>query len=741
MSLFDELKRRNVFRVGAVYLVTAWLVAQVADLALDNFESPGWVIKTILLVLVIGFPVALVFAWAFEKTPEGIMRQSEVDRSQSITPVTGQKLDRTIITVLGLAVIFLMYKVMVQPDATSDSEPSAAAVTEPLADKPADPAAATASDSLDKSIAVLPFENRSSLAEDVHFVDGIQDDILTQLSKLSGLDKVISRTSVERYRDTRDSVPEIGKALGVATILEGGVQRSGNTVRITVQLIEAASDKHLWSETFDRELTAENLFAVQSQISTEIARLLQVVLTANDQSQINRIPTSNLEAYNQFVAGREALRLRTGKTIRVGLDHFRKAVQLDPKYAQAHAGIAEALLLSTEYGNLSLDTVDQEIREEIDRALQLDPALGEAYAVSGSLADKLGEDEEAEAKYRKAMELSPNYSRSYHWLALMFRDSGRFEEGLELITRAHELDPDDPTIVVVKGTILARLGDVDAARSLFLQGIERRPDFPELYSVLGGLFHQLGDFGRSGRLLARAHRLNPERSLYVYLLCRSAIFLNDADLRSDCPTGTDQTSPNRRVYRLFFRGSLQEAVDLAEIINRESEQDDFWETYVFLLLLNADWQAARILLEQNAPAMFQSGTDNPKDNADLRKLLYVATAMRDGNGWTETARDKAQQVLENISLADEVFRSHISMWAHGLRGEIPAEIDRIKREAESQYEDDLFVCAIWDSPLFQQHFDLGPDAEAFIARCRAPAEQRQWYRENRDKPINLDDYR
>jgi TolB-like protein len=722
-SFFQELKRRNVFRVGAAYLITAWLLAQVADLALESFGAPEWVMKSILLVLLIGFPLALVLAWAFELTPEGIKRDSEADASRSNPSLGRQQLNRVLAVLLVAAVGFIAIDRWLLDTSPGQS---------PVAD---------ATQRLDKSIAVLPFENRSSLAEDSHFVDGIQDDILTQLSKLSGLDKVISRTSVERYRDTRESIPDIGKALGVAAILEGGVQRSGKTVRITVQLIEAATDKHLWSETFDRELTAENLFAVQSQISTEIARLLQVVMTADDQSQINRIPTSNLEAYNHFVAGREALRERTAKTIRAGLAHFRKAVELDPDYAQGHAGIAEALLLSTEYGNVPRESVIDEIKEELRRAKQLDPALGEAYAVNGSLLKDLDEYEEAEAEFRKAMELSPNYSRSYHWFSLMLRDQGRYEEALELIKKARALDPEDPTISVVEGTLYAFTNDPDTARSIYLQGIAKRPDFPELYSVLGFLVASRGEFGLSARLMAQANSLNPERSLYVYGLCRATYALTDADLRNDCQFGDLELDPGRGINFMLFRGDYQGAIDLARTVDYSSDSTMFWDTYIPLLLLMADWQEARQLLEKNVPALFQSGEASPESPEDLWKLLEVATVLRDKNGWTDLAREKAGQVLQNISLAEASEKALVSLWAHGVRGELAGEIAATKLDIGRMGGSDFLLCVSWDSPLFQRYFDLGPDAEAFAAGCRAPEEQRQWYRENRDKPFDLNDYR
>lgn len=718
-SLFAELKRRNVIRVGAAYLITAWLLAQVADLALESFGAPDWVMKTILMVLLIGFPLALIFAWAFELTPEGVKRDSQVDHSASDNSLGRRQLDRIIIIVLVVAVAYFALDRWVL-----DRSPEPAAV-------------ADATVRMDKSIAVLPFENRSSVAEDSHFVDGIQDDILTQLSKLSGLDKVISRTSVERYRDTLETIPEIGKALGVATILEGGVQRSGKTVRITVQLIEAATDKHLWSETFDRELTAENLFAVQSQISTEIARLLQVVMTADDKSQINRLPTSNLEAYNHFVAGRESLRERTAKSIRAGLAHFRKAVELDPEYSQAHVGIAESLNLATEYGGVPRESVIDETKAEIARALELDPSLGEAYAVSGVVSSDDEDLEAAEANFKRAIQLSPNYPRSYHWYALRLRDQGRLDEALPLIQKARALDPEDPTIALVEGTILQGKGDLDQARQIYLQGIEKRPDFPEHYSTLAGLFAQRGKVGMAARIFAQAYELNPAREFYAEGLCEMIYALGQSEFDKDCPAQGDEVSPAAHLRRLRLQGKFQEAAELARSTESASSDAELRRVQVLAFLLNADWQAARQLLEVDAPEMFLSEPVSLEVRLDAWKLLLVATTLRDEHGWTDLAREKADQVLQNLSLFPGGW-DFVAWWAHGIRGDMGGAITRAHRNPKRDYFRTSFIL---DSPLFQQYFDMGPDGEAFLASFKVTEEQKQWYRDHRDKPFNLDDYR
>ena len=305
MSFFAELRRRNVFRVAIAYAVTAWLLAQIADVAFDTFGTPEWVGKTVLFLLLLGFPIAVFFAWAFELTPEGIKKEKDVDRSQSITHQTGRKMNFLITTVLAAAVAFLLFDKFLLRDGATPVNAPAELTTAVSDDDPTPPPVA----SNKATIAVLPFESRSSQESDVHFVDGMHDDLLTQLARV-GAWKVISRTSVERFRDTTESIQAIGEQLGATSIIEGGVQRAGDRVRINVQLIDAATDEHLWAETYDRALTTSNIFAIQSEIASAIAEALQATLSPGDVARIGKANTQNLEAYEAYLLGRERWRQR-----------------------------------------------------------------------------------------------------------------------------------------------------------------------------------------------------------------------------------------------------------------------------------------------------------------------------------------------------------------------------------------------------------------------------------------------
>ncbi len=331
-SFFSELKRRNVVKVGAAYAVVGWILIEVGSVLIPTFGAPEWIFKFFALLVVLGFPLALIFAWAFEMTPEGLKREHEVDRSQSITAKTGRKLDFGIIGLLAVALSISIF-LNLRDDSSTDED----YVNGRL------------------SIAVLPFTSRSTDPENALFADGIHDDLLTTLAKIGSL-KVISRTSVMEYRDTTKNLKEIGKELGVANVMEGAVQKFGNSVRINVQLIDADTDEHLWAESYDRELTTRNLFAIQSEISEEIATALKATLTPDEQDRISAVRTENLEAYNLYLAGRSQLAQRGLDNLRIAREQFEQAIELDPQFADAYSGLADSILiLENNHGALSWD--------------------------------------------------------------------------------------------------------------------------------------------------------------------------------------------------------------------------------------------------------------------------------------------------------------------------------------------------------------------------------------------------
>ncbi len=469
-ELFDELKRRNVLRVAIAYIVAAWLLLQVADVVLNNIEAPGWVFQVILLLVALGFPFALIFAWAYELTPEGLKKEKDVDRSVSITHITGRKLDFIIMAVMVLALGYFAFDKFVL-DPSRDAElvqTTTEAVTEQVAES-------GNAETADHSIAVLPFANRSNREEDEFFTEGIHDDLLSTIAKISSM-KVISRTSVMQYKDTTKNIRDIAQELGVESILEGGIQRSGNKVRINVQLIDAVADKHLWAKIYDRELTAENLFAIQSEISKAIAVALRATLSPEEQEKVDAVHTRNLEAYESYLLGRKLWTARTAESNAESVKHFQRAIDLDPDYALAYVGLSDAYRFKVDYEGISPGEVFPLAERALQMALHLDDQLGEAYASRGALKLNARDYEGAGVDFLLAIELSPNHLPSYNWYAISLIGRGRYEDALAIFEKGLELDP---LSTILRSNIWVQLqaaGRFDEARKNYERNIEMHPD-------------------------------------------------------------------------------------------------------------------------------------------------------------------------------------------------------------------------------------------------------------------------
>jgi TolB-like protein len=415
MSLIAELKRRNVFRVAVAYGIVAWLLVEVASVVLPTFEAPDWVMKVFIFLVILGFPLALVLAWAFELTPEGIKREEDVDRSGA---QTRRHRNLPIIGLLILAVALFLFGRFVWTAG--------------------DPAL----DVDRRSVAAIPFENLSGDEANLPFTSGIHDDLLTQLSKIGSI-KTISRQSVLKYRDTAKTVPEIAAELGVATILAGGVQRSGDRVRINVRLIDAATDEPLWAETYDRHLSAANIFAIQSEIARSIADALRAKLTAGEQQRLASVPTRNLEALDTYFLGKQLLEERNVRALQAAVEYFEQVIELDPNFALAWSGLADAYMILPEYSTaIDLEFVQEKSVAAAARALELDPEIPEVLA---SMAwNRLIHDYdwvEAEALLRRALEIQSNNTSALHWLSHVLSWQGEHAEALRWANLAVEVDP------------------------------------------------------------------------------------------------------------------------------------------------------------------------------------------------------------------------------------------------------------------------------------------------------------
>jgi TolB-like protein len=502
---FAELKRRRVFRVMAVYGATGFVVLQVADLLAEGLALPDVVLRTATFLVLIGFPIAVVLAWAFEVTPEGVRKTEDAEPgeiTQIIEAPRSARWPAGVLALIGIVALVWGAWYVGKRAGTSGANANAAAesVARPAAigSGAAVGATSAAEDDGRRAIAVLPFDNMSGDVETEPFVVGVHDDLLTQLSKINAL-KVTSRTSVKEYRDTEKSIPEIAAELGVETVLEGGVQRAGNQVRINVQLIDPATDEHLWAETYDAELTAENVFAIQSQIARSVADALEAELSPGEREELEVVATRNLDALAAYHAGRVAWEDRgVGTQDSLALAGFERAVQLDPEFADAWAGVSMILSWNAQ---TRADVDLERARAAISRAEALAPGSATAHLARGYYAyyvDRRFDD--ALEQFRTADRLRPSDAGVKAAIAYILRRQGDFEGAAEEFARAIELDPRNTGLYISQAETFAALRRWKAREAAVERGLVFAPRNTRLIAdKIGALVSLDRDLGRATR--------------------------------------------------------------------------------------------------------------------------------------------------------------------------------------------------------------------------------------------------
>src|SRR5437762_2990139 len=556
-NFFAEVKRRNVYKVAIAYGVVAWLLIQIATQVFPFFEIPNWVVRLVVLVIIIGFPVALIIAWAFELTPEGLKRTETADAEHS----AGRSRKRTWIYVVIIAGAISIGLFFLGRYTTSKSS--------------------VGTELSGKSIAVLPFDNLSRDPDNAYFAEGIQDEILARLAKIADL-KVISRTSTQKYKSAPDNLREIAKQLDVVNILEGSVQKAADQVRVTVQLINATNDAHLWAETYDRKLT--DIFTVESEIAKTIADTLRAKLTGSEERMMSKKPTANPEAYEFYLKGRFFWNKRTGVDLRKAIDYFNQAVAKDPSYALAYAGLADAYVLLSGFGAASPKDSLPQAKAAAEKALELDSTLGEAHA---SLAQALlaydFDFAGANREFQHAIELNPNYATAHHWYGeSVLAPLSQFEDAIAQLKRALQLDPLSMIINADVGTVLTNARRYDEAIEQLRKTLEMDPSFyyahynlgealemkgltenaiaeyqkatvlnddPVPQALLGHLYAKMGRKDEARRILQRLRDSPKERYVSPYLFAMIHLGLGEKDRAIDF---LEKTYEDRDGYNIAF---------------------------------------------------------------------------------------------------------------------------------------------------------------------------------------------
>lgn len=543
MKFFSEMRRRNVFRVTGAYFVGAWVLVQIAFTLESVMQLPEWFDALFMALMILGAPVVIILAWAFELTPEGFKRTETVTSENSIAAKTGRRLELGII--LGLLVIGgLLIADLVKPSKNIGIAKLAS----------------------NHSVAVLPFTNRSSETNDAFFADGIHDDLLTRLSKVSAFE-VISRTSVMGYRNTQKRIPDIAQELGVAVILEGAVQRAGDRVRITVQLIDGANDKHLWAENYDRALSTDNIFDIQAEITQAIATALESVISGEDKTAVSAKPTQNLAAYEAYIQARLLMRPdgNRAEDLERAAAFADDAIKLDPGFADAYA--VKAYVHIAQYWFNDRETIYRDAAlGSLLRAKQLAPdspetLLSEAFYHYWGFRDF----RKADAIFDKAIKAAPNNVHAVSGKAFIARRLGRFNEAAKDLEKARRLDPKTFYLMPELGLTYALIGDFGGANDMIAKAKALQPDSLQGAAFEAAILQFQGDAIGAYQALASTGTILQEQKMNYAIATRNPAYINETLEQWPASDRAPEASPY--LYTLAqIRGSLAMGEDATKAL-------------------------------------------------------------------------------------------------------------------------------------------------------------------------------
>jgi TolB-like protein len=724
MSLFTELKRRNVFKVAAAYVIVSWLLLQVSDTLVPALRLPEWFHSGVAFVLMLGFPLAMIFAWAFELTPDGIKKEKEVDKTQSIMHNTGQKLNYAIIALMSVALAYFAWdKFVFDPKAELEL-----AQVSPATEQTKTTVLANAKEADKKSIAVIPFRNRSANEENAEFFsDGVHDELLTNLSRIGEL-KVISRTSVMNYRDTTKNMKQIGEELGVANILEGGVQRAGNTVRINVQLIDAATDEHLWANVYDRQLTAENIFAIQTEIASAIAEALEATISPREQQLLATAPTTNMQAYDNLLMARQLINRGNWQNLRDAQSYLKKAIELDPEFVQAHVMLAGTYFDLFNTGATTLQEIHVPWQQSIQTALSLDPDGAGAIAAQAQYLWGNGM-EGVEDAFVKALELEPHNAEIITYYAEYLRKSFHSDQALPLFEMARELDP--VSIDVLRGLARIRLvrWETDQSLELFARIRQLDPLSVSGYGPASEVYMNTGDMVKATEWLFKAMLIDPDDSDLTNWVVMTYISLDDFD---SAGKWLQWIKKNQSMNPLFLsnmtilklnEGDLDAAVKYARQAIEDHMQDRFGSDTVMVRTLliwaldQGQTDTALKIIRQSHPELFNQAPF--VDAGNVLQAIDTAQLLQHENhdDQAKTLLRAAIMAYEKPYAVSDTLRATGKAQAFALLGEKQAALKELRHQVDKGWR----LLWRWNTELNPNYESLRdePEFQAIIDFLRA----------------------
>ncbi len=612
MSFINELKRRNVFKVAAAYLIVGWLIMQAGEVLSPALHLPDWINSALAFFIILGFPLAIFFAWAFEMTPEGLKKERNVDRSQSITHVTGQKLNYSIIALLVVTLGYFAYdKFMLQPQILEPTDSVGGEITGETEDT-------------FQSIAVLPFVNMSDDSSNEYFSDGLTEELLNILAKIKDL-RVAGRTSSFAFKGQNDDLRVIGQKLGVKSILEGSVRRDDRSkrVRITVQLINVADGYHLWSETYDRELV--DIFAIQDEIAREVAVALRITLLGEDEKRLEQVASTQINVYDVYLQGLQAV--NTGGFVHLddAVEKFQQVLALDPSYTPAKLGLVNAWSRLAQTGATTREEAIRQGLPLLESILKEQPENSSAQIQMALLRDYEDKTEAAEAAFISALELDPRNGIGLQEFGRFLFDHGQVERGMELINAAIEIEPYNVNVLWDHCQTNAFL----QSSNLAFQSCERireiQPASPLGYYGQALIYLNIGNIAQATKGFAEAIERDPEDYEMLSAMSRFWVTMGDveqADIwqhRTDA-IGAGQPMPIVTRLNLYkYREQHELAQALAKqtlernMEDRYGSESSFRHTWAFEASRRGDYQAALTPYRVAFPWAFETPLDPPQD--------------------------------------------------------------------------------------------------------------------------------
>jgi TolB-like protein/Tfp pilus assembly protein PilF len=721
ISFFAELKRRNVYRVGIAYVVVAWLALQALDIVVPIMRAPEWFSQLVLILLVIGLPFALIFAWAFEMTPEGLKREKDVDRTESITQETGQRISRLTTTVLVLAVGFLLI------DKFFLGDPVPASDTDAIT-----PAETVVAEETTPSIAVLPFANMSADENSTYFSDGLADTLLHMLAQIREI-RVAARTSSFQFRDQNTDITEIAAALNVGTILEGSVQRAGNKIRVTAQLIEAETGFHLWSGNYDRDL--DDIFAIQDEIANEVVAALKVSLLGEAADVLAHDQTDSLEAYTAYLLGINDFDQGSFAGLESAEQRLLEAVRLDPDYAAAWSKLAVTYSQMADIGLGSETDLYQQAHDAASRAIDLDETSAEAIAVLGIVELSNGDDEAAEQLLSRSIELSPSDMTARSYYAILLDRRGEARRATEVLRESLLFDPLSTDIYNTLSFHYRQMGDYGAATDAASKLREIVPFSPIPYYRQAEIEFSRGEWVAAIDQTKKALEFDPDDPELAFEIGR---YYLDMELPTQAKQWFDRTveiNPEHPVSRvaplalaLYHDDISPEDVRLArqllveEFDNRQGSRGIVLQTIWTDARRNGSIDDAVDLMRDHFPEFFADDGDPSK--WDSSTLFFVGAILMDAG----------QESRATMVFKDWMERSGESSesrgFSYGLVWALAAMQDRdgLIQELARLQDSDLFITEWRRKILTLPAFDFvrdEPEFKAVVARYQAVADEQR----------------